>query len=151
MDHVDVAKEMVKGTATFLALLFILFCIVNIVNTLLLKMESFHEDEISVIAANDLCCSRICCSRCSRCCCKCCCRSRDVLRLIFGLVTIDATVGDPGRELAGERLVLRLRPLPCNDDRPEWVALGFDVEYEGGGCSSGVTNERQEARRASKD
>ncbi|KAF8926023.1 hypothetical protein BGZ58_000252, partial [Dissophora ornata] len=53
-------------------------------------------------------------------------------------------VGDPGREFDDNKLFM----LPCSDDRPEF---GIEVEYEGGGCKSGVTSERHEAKRASND
>ena len=96
------------------------------------------------------CCSRsFCCSRCSRCCCKCCWRSNDVRRLTLGLVSSElgkVDVGDTGRVLMAP-VTPEVTWLPCQELRP---VLGV-VEYEGGGCSNGVTSERQDARRASKD
>lgn len=69
---------------------------------------------------------------------QCCCWIMEVLLLTRGLVRVDL-LGDPGRD--PDR-------LPCSEDRAE---TGIEVEYDGGGCKRGVTKERHDTKRASKD
>ena len=60
---------------------------------------------------------------------------REVLLLALGLFS-DDLLGDPGLD------------RDCEEERLE---TGIAVEYEGGGCNRGVTRDRQDTKRASKD
>lgn len=60
---------------------------------------------------------------------------REVRLLLLGLLN-DDLLGDPGLD------------RDCEEDRLE---TGIAVEYEGGGCNRGVTKDRQDTKRASRD